>query len=261
VFGQTYQSRDLLIVLVLILLEGVLSIDNALVLGLLARRVPKPLQRKALTWGLAGAFIFRFISIALASKLLEWKIVKLLGGGYLVFVAVKHIFFEKAHEPSNAAATTADNESTSATDKRAFWSALIAIELTDIAFAVDSIIAAIALVGPVPPGTPAGSFHPKLWVVVTGGVLGLILMRFAAVVFIKLLEKFPRFELSAYLLVLVIGLKLVADWWFNAESMTLDFHDPGSIAFWVFWLLMLACFATGFMPARQAAQKHQPEAR
>jgi predicted tellurium resistance membrane protein TerC len=78
-------------------------------------------------------------------------------------------------------------------------------------------------------------------------------MRFAAVVFIKLLEKFPRFELSAYLLVLVIGLKLVADWWFNAESMILDFHDPGSVAFWVFWLLMLACFAIGFMPAR----KHQ----
>jgi YkoY family integral membrane protein len=253
-FGQTYQSRDLLIVLVLVLLEGVLSIDNALVLGLLARRLPKPLQRKALTWGLAGAFIFRFISIALASKLLEWRIVKLLGGGYLVFVAVKHMFFEKAPEPGNAAAG-GENESTSATDKRAFWSALIAIELTDIAFAVDSIIAAIALVGAAPPGTAAGAFHPKLWVVVTGGVLGLILMRFAAVVFIKLLEKFPRFELSAYLLVLVIGLKLVADWWFNAESMTLDFHDPGSIAFWVFWLLMLACFAIGFMPARQKARE------
>src|SRR5438132_1112699 len=93
-FGQTFQPRDLLIVLLLVVLEGVLSIDNALVLGLLARRLPRPLQRKALTFGLAGAFIFRFVAIAVAAKLLEWRFIKLLGGGYLIYVAVKHLLFE-----------------------------------------------------------------------------------------------------------------------------------------------------------------------
>ena len=72
---------------------------------------------------------------------------------------------------------------------------MIAIELTDIAFAVDSIVAAIAMVSstPKPPGQ---RLHPKLWLVVVGGMLGVIAMRFAAAMFMKLLERFPRFELA-----------------------------------------------------------------
>jgi YkoY family integral membrane protein len=288
-FGQSFQPRDLLIVLLLVVLEGVLSIDNALVLGLLARRLPRPLQRKALTYGLIGAFVFRFIAIAVAAKLLEWRFVKLLGGAYLIYVAVKHLFFEgppehekvvvgadglpvavdeetgrpltdeeigpvilrETHGAGNV--VDYDEDDVISAHTRRFWSAVLMIELTDIAFAVDSILAAIALVGSPPADHPAGLFHPKLWVVVTGGMLGVILMRFAAVVFIKLLEKFPRFELSAYLLVLVIGLKLIADWWFNAYTMQLNFHSPSSLAFWVFWVLMLVCFCVGFLPRRRVS--------
>jgi predicted tellurium resistance membrane protein TerC len=76
-------------------------------------------------------------------------------------------------------------------------------------------------------------------------------MRFAAVLFIRLLERFPRFETSAYLLVIVIGFKLIADWAFNRGGRhVLDFHSPGNPAFWVFWTLMIACFAVGFVPKR-----------
>ncbi len=89
-----------------------------------------------------------------------------------------------------------------------FWYTVAVIELTDVAFAVDSILAAMAL---------AGSKQEKLWVVISGGILGVVLMRFAAIIFIRLLEKFPRFELAAYLLVAVIGLKLLADWGFNSD--------------------------------------------
>jgi hypothetical protein len=98
-----------------------------------------------------------------------------------------------------------------------FWPTVFVIELTDIAFAVDSILAAIAMVGSAPKGTPPDALHPKLWVVILGGLLGLVLMRFAARIFITLLEKFPRFEVSAYLLVIVIGLKLLADWGVNSD--------------------------------------------
>ncbi|HSV13558.1 MAG TPA: hypothetical protein VLI90_04820 [Tepidisphaeraceae bacterium] len=282
-FGQTFQPHDLLIVLLLVVLEGVLSIDNALVLGLLARRLPAPLQKKALTYGLIGAFVFRFIAIAVASKLLQWRLVKLLGGGYLVYVALKHLLFEGPPEHEKVVvgadgmplavddrtgrpltedelgvemlrqthgASVDIEQAVPTTHARAFWAAVASIELTDIAFAVDSILAAIALVES-PDNTPVTGLHPKLWVIITGGMLGVILMRFAAVVFIKLLEKFPRFELSAYLLVLVIGLKLIADWWFNAYTMRLDFHSPTALAFWIFWLLMLICFCVGFMPKRR----------
>src|SRR6187455_2997374 len=91
-FGQTFEPHDLVIVGLLIVLEGVLSIDNALVLGLLAKRLPKSQQGRALTYGLVGAFVFRFIAIATASFLLKWSWVKLLGGGYLLWVAGKYFW-------------------------------------------------------------------------------------------------------------------------------------------------------------------------
>jgi YkoY family integral membrane protein len=307
-FGQTFDPHDLVIIGLLIILEGVLSIDNALVLGLLAKRLPKKLQSRALTYGLVGAFVFRVIAIATAAFLLEWRIVKLLGGGYLIYVAVKHFFFdEKSHhdeitlgpdgqpvlvdaskgrevppeeaEAEIAARSAVAGAAVEATDARApsealppvyqppdrrryagFWSTVMVIELTDIAFAVDSILAAIALVGSPPVDHPAHLAHPKLWVVITGGMLGVILMRFAAVVFIKLLERFPRFETSAYLLVIVIGLKLVVDWAFNSKAHPhrIDFHDFRAPEFWAFWASMIVCFCVGFIPRRKSG--HAPQA-
>ncbi len=288
-FQQTFSPQDLVVVALLVLLEGVLSIDNALVLGLLARRVPKHLQARALTYGLVGAFVFRILAIGTAAYLLKWRIVKLLGGGYLVYIAVRHLALEfgwhrhvkvavgpdgqpilanehdqpvdsdgndhtirartPAPVPRAALAPVAEGEKRSAYK---FWSTVGVIELTDIAFAVDSILAAIALVGAAPQGN--AGLHPKLWVVITGGMLGVILMRFAAVIFIKLLEMFPRFETSAYLLVAVIGAKLLIDWYFNvpgASQTRVNFHDWHRPEFWVLWILMLACFLVGFVPQKK----------
>lgn len=269
-FGQTFDPHDLIVIGLLVVLEGVLSIDNALVLGLLARRLPKRMQGKALTYGLVGAFVFRIVAIATATWLLRWRWVKLLGGLYLLYVSVKHFFFEgdiREREevtigPDGTPVVKDDDVpreahavQTGVGGYAAFWSTVAVIELTDIAFAVDSILAAIALVGPPAPPFDPEKTHPKLWVVVTGGMLGVILMRFAAVLFIKLLERFPRFETSAYLLVILIGLKLIADWWFNTDPQhpnpNFNFHSPSSIGFWVFWVSMVACFCVGFIPARQ----------
>lgn len=286
-FGQTFDGKDLATIGILVVLEGVLSIDNALVLGLLARRVPKDQQARALTYGLVGAFVFRFISIATATYLLKWRIVKLIGGGYLVYIALKHFFFESKEEDEEVVRVDAEGEPIlvheatgipvgpeEAADEikarvpvpvditdppkgkpftaMSFWHTVAVIELTDIAFAVDSILAAIALVGPPP---DKDSLHPKLWVVVTGGMLGVMLMRVAAALFIKLLEKFPRFEAAAYLLVIVIGGKLLADWGLNSEEHphAVDFHDHHSPSFWIFWISMLICFCIGFIPHKKPA--------
>lgn len=237
-FGQTFDPHDLLIVLFLVVLEGILSIDNALVLGLLAKRLPRSQQRKALTYGLAGAFAFRIVAVASAAYLLHWHIVKLLGGAYLIYISLKHFFFDGPHQPASEA-----SESEISPDvNRSFWHTVIVIELTDIAFAVDSIVAAIGVVGPPPEGATR---HPKLWVVMLGGLLGVLVMRVAAVLFIKLLEHFPRFELSAYLLVIIIGAKLVADW-----AWEIDFEHVSSAAFWVFWVAMIGAFCVGFLPGK-----------
>lgn len=274
--GQTFDIHDLAIVGLLVVLEGVLSIDNALVLGLLAKRLPKEQQPKALTYGLVGAFAFRLVAIATASYLLHWRIVKLLGGGYLVYVAVKHFLFESREKHGERVVVAPDGNpalvhangteipeaevETHLAERSpiplagvaAFWPTVFVIEMTDIAFAVDSIVAAIGVVGPPPVGAVR---HPKLWVVVIGGFLGVVLMRFAAVIFIRLLERFPRFETAAYLLVIVIGSKLVADWAVNSEAHPhrLDFHSLHNPAFWIFWSLMVLCFCVGFLPKKEDA--------
>ena len=301
-WGQTFTSYDLVVILLLVLLEGMLSIDNALVLGLLAKRVPKELQGRALSYGLIGAFVFRIIAICLASLLLRWSVAKLLGGGYLVYIAVMHLFFE-SKETANESVTISDTGEVelrtpsgeeltseqeiveiqervplpiSESSVRAgwsFWKTVLVIELTDIAFAVDSILAALALVGSTPKNA---STHDKLWVVVVGGILGLTLMRVAAAMFIKVLDRFPRFEISAYLLVIVIGIKLLADWGMNSqwsaappnesfsellvrwilpaqrETAVIDFHSVRRPEFWVFWISMLVALGIGFLPARKS---------
>ncbi len=249
IFGQRLEAHDLAVVALLVVLEGMLSIDNALVLGLLAKRLPKHEQAKALWYGLAGAFIFRFVAVLTASLLLRWTFAKFLGGAYLVYIAVRHLFFESkeqekekiildAHghpilveEDTNEPIGEAQEETeirervpVYMTPERrkqlglaSFWPTVFIIELTDIAFAVDSILAAIAMVGSPPKDWPETAPHPKLWVVVLGGLIGLMLMRVAARWFIVLLERFPRFEISAYLLVIVIGFKLLGDWGFNSD--------------------------------------------
>jgi YkoY family integral membrane protein len=253
--------------------------------------------------------------------LLQWTVVKVLGGGYLVYIAVRHLFFESKEvdaerivfdaqgNPSlvkaeSGAPLTPQEEDleidqrvpipvapapAAATGGAGFWKTVLVIELTDVAFAVDSILAAIALVGPAPRNASgvAADVHPKLWVVILGGLLGVILMRFAASYFIRLLERFPRFEMAAYLLVIVIGLKLLADYGANTDWSTwgwnspqtavaydhwlqenwplaakgvdaeavvdhhphlLDFHDWRRPEFITFWLLMLISFCVGFLP-------------
>jgi YkoY family integral membrane protein len=193
----------------------------------LARGLPEKMQKKALTYGLAGAVIFRLAALTLVSSLLAWNWVKFVGGGYLLFLSVKHFFLtkkeEKEEEELKKHATAAQ-----------FWKVVILIELTDIAFAVDSILAAVAL-------------SNKFWVVFAGGIMGVLMMRVAASLFIKLLNKYPNFENTAYLLVMVIGVKVIVE---GLRIDGLDFHHSSSPTFWAFWAIMAACVAYGFVPAK-----------
>jgi YkoY family integral membrane protein len=248
VFGQTYSPTDPGVIVLLVFFEGLLSMDNALVLALLAKRLPKEARAKALTYGLIGALVFRLIMIAAAVYLLRWRVVKLIGGRYLIWISAQHFLKKPEAQPS---IDDADEATPAAKPAHGFWSTVALIEMTDIAFAVDSILAAIALVGSAPAGHVG--LHPKFWVVITGGMIGVMLMRVAAAMFIKLLERFPRFETSAYLLVMVIGIKLLVDWGMNTvqEPDRVNFQNPASPLFWTFWSVMLVCIGIGFLPKRQ----------
>ena len=177
-FGQTFNPQDIVTIALLIVLEGVLSIDNALVLALLAKRLPKHQQARALTYGLVGAFVFRGIAIGTAAFLLQWRVVKLLGGGYLLWVAFSHLLSRKDDSEEKLTVDLDENptlidaetglelsEKEQEQELRArsaiasgrpkevgFWSTVVVIEMTDIAFAIDSILAAIAVVGSAPAG-------------------------------------------------------------------------------------------------------------
>lgn len=223
----------------LVFLEGILSIDNALVLALIVRALPKHLQKRALTYGIAGAVVFRLIAISLAAYLMQWTWVKFVGGGYLLYLSL-HYWWTSRREKK------AEQDEIAKAAHRSFWMTVVIVELTDIAFAIDSILTAVALT-------------QDTWVVMTGGFLGLLMMRFAASIFIRLLEKFPRFEPTAYLLVFVIGAKLIID---GFHFPMVDFHSARNPAFWIFWGSMALCLGFGFTKRSEAvAAEHHVEPR
>lgn len=214
--------QDLGLIAFLVFLEGILSIDNALVLAMMARPLPLKQQRKALTYGLIGAVVFRLVALTVVTQLIAWTWVKFVGGGYLVVMAVRH-FIQGESAPDVQA------------KKRSFWMTVVMIELMDIAFAVDSILAAVALT-------------PKFWIIFTGGFLGVVLMRVAANSFIGILNRFPGFETTAYLLVGTIGIKVILE---GLHLPGVDFHSSANPAPWVFWALMAGFIALGFRKPRQ----------
>jgi len=209
-------THQLLIVAVLVVLEGLLSADNALVLALLVRHLPKTQRTKALKYGIIGAFAFRLIAVLLATHLIYFWPFRFLGGLYLCHITWRHFRDKRLNRVGAAQAAG-----------RGFWPTVVVVELTDIAFSIDSILAAVGL-------------STDLWVVYTGGVLGIIAMRFVAGGFLRLLDRFPSLESSAYYLVGWIGFNMVA------ETYLMDAYDI-VVPRWLFWLVMLVLFGLGFI--------------
>jgi YkoY family integral membrane protein len=205
---------------VLVFLEGLLSADNALVLALMVRHLPKPEQRRVLRWGLWGAVGFRFIAVLLSAVLLRFWIFKVLGGGYLLYLAIKHFLHSDGGPDAGPRGWD-----------RTFWGTVAAVTFADIAFSIDSILAAVAMADDFP---ARFGDNGKLFIVFVGGVLGIITMRFVVRYFVILLDRFPGLAQGAYVLVAWIGLKLVISGFYSAEYI--PFHIPE----WLFWPVMLA---------------------
>ncbi len=194
---------NLLSVLYLIVLEAVLSVDNALALAALVRgRLPNEADQKhALHWGIFGAYAFRITIIFAGVWLMQHEWVKWLSGGYLVYLGCSELFFKKH------AADDGEGEVGGVSFKllSPLWSTIVAVELMDIMFSVDSIAVAFSVSNLVP-------------VLIAGAVFGILAMRYAAGFFIKLINKFPILEKTAFVLVTIAGLKIIAE--------LLGFHVP-----------------------------------
>lgn len=193
------------VLLVLIALEGLLAADNALVLAIMVKHLPEQQRKKALFYGLAGAFVFRFASLFAISFLVDVWQVQAIGAIYLLFIAANHIF-RKVIVKKGEKGSLGEKEKQSG-----FWMTVFKVEVADIAFAIDSILAAVALAVALPTTTLpkiGGMDGGHFIVIFLGGFLGLLIMRFAANLFVKLLESRPSLEVAAFVIVGWVGVKL-----------------------------------------------------
>lgn len=202
----------------LVILEGLLSADNALVLAVMVKHLPEKKRRKALFYGLIGAYAFRFIAIGIGVFLIKLWWVKVLGASYLAWLAIKYFLDRKKdNQAEENGVKGIDKNSLLIRMFGTFWGTVASVELMDIAFSVDSVLAAFGI-------------SDQVWVLLLGGMLGVLMMRGVAGVFLKLIDRIPELETSAYILILIIAVKMLLS--------VFDIH----ISHTYFFLLILATF-------------------
>ncbi len=211
----------IVIILQLIFLEGILSIDNAAVLGAMVSALPadqpipwpkalrwlgkileKPLghQREgALRAGLLGAYIGRGLMLLAASYIIRNPWLKLVGAAYLIRLALDDLGAGPHEE--------AGEDGLRKVKQTGFWITVLNVELMDLAFSLDNVVAAVSL-------------SDQLWVVMLGVFIGIVVMRFAAGIFSSVVLRFPILKAAAYVLVLNIGVELVLE-----ELGVMEFTD------------------------------------
>ena len=201
----------IVIVIQLIFLEGILSIDNAAVLGALVSPLPddRPIawgkafrkfggllhpvlgnqRTAALRAGLLGAYLGRGLMLFLATLIIQNPWLKLLGAAYLVRLAFNNLSTAEECETDSHAHPI---------EGKAFWMIVVTVELTDLVFSLDNVVAAVAL-------------SSRFWVVMTGVAIGILFMRFAAGLFSYAVERHPVLKYAAYILVFNIGVELIIE--------------------------------------------------
>jgi YkoY family integral membrane protein len=225
------QPSDFLTIALLVALEGLLSADNAMVLAILVLGLPKAQQRKALRYGIAGAFAFRAIATLLAAYLIRLASVKIVGAGYLLYLVYRHFFGSDSAQDRRAPRVAQPWMGLSA-----FWATVVKVELTDIVFAVDSILVAVAM-------------SPKVWVIITGGLLGIVTMRLVIGRLLALVERYPPLVDAAFIIIAWVGFKLIVEF----------LHSQGMIGWeipkWLSLGLIVVIFGVAFLYARRVERK------
>lgn len=187
-------GADGIILFNLFLLESLLSIDNAAVLAVMVRDLPYRQQARALKYGIAGAFVFRGICLLLAAWLVKILWLKIAGGIYLVWLVLNHFRSDTGDDQGARKRPGYINRIQRYIG--AFWSTVILVEIMDIAFSIDNIFAAVAMTD-------------NIYLIMAGVFIGILAMRFVAQGFTVLMRRFPSLESSAYIVIFILGLKLI----------------------------------------------------
>ncbi|MBA3943507.1 MAG: tellurium resistance protein TerC [Herpetosiphonaceae bacterium] len=200
-----------LTILQVIFLEGILSVDNAAVIGTLVMPLPNnrpvpwpsPLRRfgarvnrllgpqrsAALKVGLLGAYVGRALMLAVATLVIQQPVLRLIGGFYLLFLAIDYLGAQEEEQITDAPRVRRRRRTN-------FWGVVLTIELVDLAFSLDNVVAVVSL-------------SQEYWVVLTGVAIGIVLMRFAAGLFSRMIAWEPRLAIAGYLLIAAISIQLL----------------------------------------------------
>ncbi|APB35187.1 Membrane protein TerC [Gloeomargarita lithophora Alchichica-D10] len=212
---QQFGLQTLIIIGILILLEAVLSADNAIALAAIVQGLHDPkLEQQALNWGLGAAFILRILLILTATWVLKFPLVSIAGGLYLLWLAFSYVRTRGEAETGKEKTMT---------PVESIWQVIPTLALTDLAFSLDSITTAIAVA-------------EETWLVLLGGVIGIIALRFLAGLFIRWLEIYTHLQDAGYATVVVVGIRLLV------KAVRPELIPPE----WVTTSLILLLFVWGF---------------
>ena len=194
VTGYQFERVDIAVFFTLLLLEGVLSFDNAAILAAMVRKLPLEQRRKALLYGLGGAYVFRATAILFVSFIIQNPWLKVVGGLYLLYLAVKH--FTSPHPHEHVGDEIPGIAKRNLFGLSAFWSVVVAVELADVAFALDQVLVAVALT-------------EKVLLIIAASFVAILFLRISAYYVGRLMDWFPQLESLAYVAVGFVGVKLL----------------------------------------------------
>lgn len=237
-FHQTFSLLDIPKILVLILLECVLSADNALIIATIIKPLPLEKRSKALWTGLSSAIILRLAAIFFIAYLIHFFWIQILGAIYLLYLAVAY----------RIKSFTGRQKTAKTSSVPPFWKVVLQLECVDFIFAFDSIIAALGLIGI--SISPETRIPPKLWIIYLGGIIGLILMRFAAKIFSTFMDKFHNLEKASHYLIGWVAIKLGLEALYTHLSPV----KGSTVEFWievVFWVGLSLIIAFGFFTKKR----------
>ena len=181
----------------LIIIESLLSVDNAAVLATMVMDLPEKQRDKALKYGIWGAYFFRGLAMIFAAFLIQIWWLKPLGGLYLLYLVYDYWKGKQTETTEDDLIDKKSNWLYKATvgSLGSFWATVCLVELMDMAFSIDNVFAAVA-------------FTPNIILVCIGVFIGILAMRFIAQWFVKLMGKYPFLETAAFIVIAILGIKL-----------------------------------------------------
>jgi len=185
------------VILNLIIIESLLSVDNAAVLATMVMDLPEHQRPKALKWGIIGAYVFRGLALLFASLLIKIWWLKVLGGLYLLYLCFDYFYTESTPDEKDDLINKKENFLYKRTFglMGQFWATVAMVEVMDLAFSIDNVFAAAALTD-------------NMFLICTGVFIGILAMRFVAQSFVNLMQRYPFLEKAAFIVIGILGLKL-----------------------------------------------------